>query len=148
MADKNDKFYGLKVLLCVSGGIAAYKAVELASKLTAANAKVQTIMTQSAQQLVGAKSFEAVTQSPVYTDLWASGENHNSNHIRLSQWADVIVVAPATANIIGKIANAICDDLLSTMLCVCWQKPILLAPAMNDNMWNNPAVQKNVATIK
>ena len=148
MTDKNDKLEGLKVLLCVSGGIAAYKAVELASKLTAANAKVQTIMTQSAQQLVGAKSFEAVTHSPVYTDLWASSEIHNSNHISLSQWADIIVVAPATANTIGKMANAICDNLLSTMLCVCWQKPTLLAPAMNDNMWNNPAIQKNVETLR
>ena len=148
MTDKNDKLEGLKVLLCVSGGIAAYKAIELASKLTAANAKVQTIMTQSAQQLVGAKSFEAVTRARVYTDLWMSNESYSSNHTSLTQWADIIVVAPATANTIGKMANAICDNLLSTTLCACWQKPTLLAPAMNDNMWNNPAVQKNVETLR
>ncbi|MBC8216876.1 MAG: bifunctional 4'-phosphopantothenoylcysteine decarboxylase/phosphopantothenoylcysteine synthetase, partial [Planctomycetes bacterium] len=103
------------VLLGVSGGVAAYKAVDLASKLTALGAAVKTIMTENAQRFVGAKSFEAVTCSAVFTTLWSSPEEHKSTHITLVDWADIVVVAPATANIIGKAANGICDDLLSTM---------------------------------
>ena len=141
-------FEQLKVLLCVSGGIAAYKSVELASSLIAAGTFVKTVMTSSAGKLVGAKSFEAVTNAPVYTDLWELGVPESIKHISLVEWADIIVVAPATANIIGKFANGICDDLLSTILCVCWSKPILLAPAMNVEMWNNPSVQRNINILK
>jgi len=138
----------LNILLGVSGGIAAYKAVDLASKLTVAGAGVNTVMTESACRLVGPKSFEAVTGSAVFTSLWDTSEEYEIDHIALVDWADIVVVAPATANIIGKIANGICDDLLSTTLCVCWAKPTLLAPAMNNNMWTNPAVQRNVETAK
>ena len=147
MAQKNIFSNGVNILLGVSGGIAAYKAVDLASKLTAAKATVNTIMTEAACQLVGPKSFEAVTCSSVYTNLWVK-----PGHISIADWADIVVVAPATANIIGKIANGICDDLLSTTLCACW--PLiksgyaLLAPAMNNNMWDNSAVQRNVKTVK
>ena len=138
----------LNVLLGVSGGVAAYKAVDLASKLAGAGAKVKTVMTENACKLVGPKSFEAVTSSAVLTSMWETAEGHDIGHIALLDWADVVVVAPATANIIGKIANGICDDLLSTVLCACWVKPVLLAPAMNSNMWNNPAVQQNIKTVK
>ena len=144
----------LNILLGISGGIAAYKAVDLASKLIAAGFKVTTVMTDAACQLVGPKSFEAITCSAVYTNLWANHvfQIEKPGHINLAEWADIVVVAPATANIIGKIANGICDDLLSTTLCACW--PLiksgcaLLAPAMNNNMWENPAVQRNVKTIE
>ncbi len=143
---------GLNILLGVSGGIAAYKAVDLASKLTAAGAMVNTIMTENACKLVGPKSFEAVTCSSVFTSLWSSIEEYKIEHIALVDWADIIVVSPATANIIGKIANGICDDLLSTTLCVAWplikSGAVLLAPAMNNNMWSNPSVQHNVETVK
>ncbi len=148
MAGKGTNLGGLKVLLGVSGGVAAYKAVDLASKLTAAGAEVRTVMTESAGRLVGPKSFEAVTGSAVFTSLWSEQQEYKISHIALAEWADIVVVAPATANIIGKIANGICDDLLSTVLCVCWDKPVLLAAAMNDNMWRNPAVQRNVETVK
>jgi phosphopantothenoylcysteine decarboxylase/phosphopantothenate--cysteine ligase len=137
----------LHILLGVSGGIAAYKAVDLASKLTTAGAEVKTVMTEAACQLVGPKSFEAVTRAAVFTSLWERSEEYKISHINLVDWANVIVVAPATANIIGKIANGICDDLLSTMLCACWARPALLAPAMNNNMWDNPAVQHNVKRV-
>jgi len=136
------------VLLGVSGGVAAYKAVDLASKLTALGAAVKTVMTQNACRFVGAKSFEAVTDQAVFTSLWSSPEEYRSTHIALVDWADLVVVAPATANIIAKAANGICDDLLSTTLCAAWHKPMLLAPAMNCNMWANPAVQRNVQTLK
>ena len=141
-------YKGLKILLGVSGGIAAYKVVDLASKLTAGGAVVKTAMTQNACQLITPKSFEAVTNSAVYTNLWAPSEEHKSTHINLVEWADVVVIAPATANIIAKAANGICDDLVSTILCVCWQKPTVLAPAMNDCMWENPAVQRNVEAVR
>jgi phosphopantothenoylcysteine synthetase/decarboxylase len=130
-------------MLAVSGGIAAYKAIDLASKLTAEGAEVRTVLTESAVNLVSAKSFEAVTGGAAHTSMWEQQE-FKIGHINLADWADIIIVAPATANIIGKFANGICDDLLSTMLCACWAKPMLFAPAMNDKMWSNPAVQENI----
>jgi len=152
MALKKTNLKGFNILLGVSGGVAAYKAVDLASRLTAAGAKVNTVMTEAACQLVGPKSFEAVTNSAVFTTLWSTSEEYKISHINLADRADIVVVAPATANIIGKIANGICDDLLSTILCACWplikSGAALLAPAMNSNMWDNPAVQQNIKTVK
>jgi len=148
MAKGEPNLDGIKVLLGVSGSVAAYKAVELASKLTASGAAVKTVMTQNACRLVAAKSFEAVTGSAVYTSLWDGAEPYCIGHTALVDWADIVVVAPATANIIGKMANGICDDLLSTTLCVCWARPVLMAPAMNNNMWENPAVRRNVERLK
>jgi phosphopantothenoylcysteine decarboxylase/phosphopantothenate--cysteine ligase len=141
---------GLKVLLGVSGGVAVYKAVDLASKLTAAGAVVDTVMTDNACKFVLPKSFEAVTRRPVHTSMWvpSSSAGFEIGHISLADSCQFVIVAPATANIIGKMANGICDDLLSTALCACWQKKILFAPAMNEKMWTNPAVQKNVETLK
>ena len=142
----------LNILLGVSGGVAAYKAVDLASKLTTRGARVSTVMTEAACRLVGPKSFEAVTGSAVYTTMWNTPDDYEISHIALVDSADLVVVAPATANIIGKIANGICDDLLSTVLCACWPRiesgAALLAPAMNDRMWANPVVQNNVKTVK
>lgn len=162
MAQKGIFSNGVNILLGVSGGIAAYKAVDLASKLVAAGARVSTVMTEAACQLVGPKSFEAVTCSSVYTSLWSNhirvpakrgpSKLEKPGHVNLADWADIVVVAPATADIIGKIANGICDDLLSTTLCACWplikSGSALLAPAMNNNMWDNPAVQRNVKQVK
>ena len=136
------------VLLGVTGGVAAYKAVALASKLAALGAAVKTVMTENACRFVGPKSFEAVTCSAVFSSMWSPPEYHKSTHIALVAWADIVVVAPATANIIAKAANGICDDLLSTTLCAASAKPILMAPAMNSNMWNNQAVQQNVNALK
>jgi len=138
----------LNILLGVTGGIAAYKAVDLAGKLTTAGANVRTAMTASACQLVGPKSFEAVTGAPVFTSLWSDPQGHQMSHIALADWAQIVVVAPATADIIAKAANGICDDLLSTVLCTCWATPTLFAPAMNTRMWENPATQRNVQTLR
>lgn len=148
----NPEIKNKNILLGVSGGIAAYKVVDLASKLTAAGARVKTVMTDAACELVGPKSFEAVTRSLVFTSLWDTPGEYEIDHIALVDWADIVTVAPATANIIGKIANGICDDLLSTLLCAA--SPLiesgaaLLAPAMNNNMWVNKAVQRNIKTVK
>jgi len=151
----------LNILLGVTGGIAAYKAVDLASKLTGAGAGVRTVMTESACRLVAPKSFEAVTGAPVFTSLWSEpgpptrnsaletpAQGEQMSHIALADWAQIVVVAPATANIIAKVANGICDDLLSTVLCTCWATPTLFAPAMNTRMWENPATQHNVETLR
>lgn len=148
MKQETDNLNSLKVLLGITGGVAAYKAVEVASKLTARKAIVKTVMTRNACRLVTPKSLEAVTAWPVYTSLWFSPGQNEISHITLRDWADIIVLAPATANIIGKMANGICDDLLSTLLCAAWSKPILIAPAMNDDMWKNPAVQRNAKQLE
>lgn len=144
-------FKDINILLGVTGGVAAYKAVDLASKLTAAGANVNTVMTDNACRFIGPKSFEAVTNSGVFTDMWSTPEQFRFGHIALADWADIVVVAPATANIIGKVAHGICDEMLSTLLCACWplikSGAALFAPAMNDKMWANPAVQKNVEAV-
>jgi phosphopantothenoylcysteine synthetase/decarboxylase len=147
MAEKTSAISGLKVLLGVSGGAAVYKAVDLASKLTAAGALVDTVMTEAACKFVLPKSFEAVTGRCAFTSMWENPGGFQIGHISLSDACDIVVVSPATANIIGKAANGICDDLLSTTLCACWQKKVLFAPAMNEKMWLNPAVQWNVKTL-
>ncbi|GAI11015.1 unnamed protein product [marine sediment metagenome] len=148
MAKRKSNLGGMNILLGVSGGIAAYKAVDLAGKLTSAGALIKTVMTENACKLVGPKSFEAITNAQVFTSLWDVDNEHKIGHINLADWARIIVVAPATANIVAKIANGICDEILSTILCACWQKPTLLAPAMNEKMWTNPAVVRNIRTVK
>jgi len=147
MSKKSSNLNNLNILLGVTGGIAAYKAVDLAAKLITAGAKVHTIMTENAVQFVQPLSFQAVTGSQVHTSMWAESANFKINHIALAELADIVIIAPATANIIAKIANGICDDLLSTTLCALWDKPILLAPAMNTNMWTNPAVKWNIKAV-
>ncbi len=139
-------FDGKKILLGISGGIAAYKAADLASKLTGGGATVRTIMTDAACKLVGPATLGALTGQPVYTSLWGA-KDHTINHIQLVDWAECIVIAPATADMMAKMACGICDDLLSTTMCVCWDKKVLLAPAMNTKMWANPIVQKNLKVL-
>lgn len=148
MAAKEKKLESKTVLLVVTGGIAAYKVADLASKLTAAGSDVFVVMTENACNFVGPKTFEAITGNPVFTEMWSPRHEHGIGHVSLSQQADVIIVAPATANIIAKMAMGICDDMASTTLAAGWNKPIFVAPAMNDNMWSNPAVQKNIDTLK
>ncbi len=148
MAKENSIFKGLNVLLGVTGGVAAYKAVDLASKLTAPGALVDTVMTENACKFILPKSFEAVTGRAVYTSMWEMNAGFQISHISLADIADIVVVAPATANIIAKVAGGICDDLLSTTLCACWQKKVLFAPAMNEKMWTNPAVGQNVEKLR
>ena len=148
MGQEDRKLEAARVLLGISGGVAAYKAVELASKMAAGGATVRTVMTENACRLVGPKSLEAVTRQAVYTSLWEPAKDAAAGHVALADWAEVVVLAPATADIIGKAANGICDDLLSTTLCCCWSKPMVIAPAMNNRMWENPAVQANVEKLR
>lgn len=134
------------VCLGVSGGIGAYKAVEVARLLQKRGHDVQAVMTRSARKFVGPLTFEAITRRPVITGQFAPGINSNVEHIALASSAHLLLVAPATANIIGKFANGIADDFL-TSLHLATRAPILMAPAMNTNMWDHPAVQENLQRL-
>lgn len=134
------------VCLGVSGGIGAYKAVEVARLLQKRGHEVQAVMTRSARKFVAPLTFEAITRRPVITSQFAAGLNANVEHIALASSADLLLVAPATANIIGKFANGIADDFL-TSLHLATRAPILMAPAMNTNMWDHPAVQENLRRL-
>ena len=131
------------ILLCVSGGIAVYKAVNLTSKLTQANFNVKVIMTASAMKFVQPLSFQVMSRNDVYFDTFDEKDSSVVAHIDLADWADLILVAPATANIIGKLANGIADDMVSTTLLAA-TAPVWIAPAMNVNMYNHPAVMRNI----
>lgn len=139
---------GIKILLGVSGGIAAYKAAALASKLVKEGAAVSCILTANACRLVTPRTFEAITNRQVITDMWETGQSYKISHINILDDSDIIVVAPATANIIAKAAGGIADDMLSTTLCAGWAKKVLLAPAMNTGMWTNPATQRNISLLR
>jgi phosphopantothenoylcysteine decarboxylase/phosphopantothenate--cysteine ligase len=136
-----------QVLICVCGGIAAYKVCDVVSKLVQRGASVQVTMTAEAQHFVGATTFQALTARPVYTDLWTNLDAQDPQHIRLAQKSDLIVVAPATANVIAKMAHGLADDLISTLLLAANPRQILCAPAMNEAMWNHPATQRNCKTV-
>ncbi|GAH89419.1 unnamed protein product, partial [marine sediment metagenome] len=125
----------------------AYKSGEVTSRLVQAGAEVTVVMTESATRFVTPLTFETLSRRPVHVDLWRPAGEFNPRHVSLADWADLVVVAPATANIIGKFANGIADDLLSTLL-LAVDIPVILAPAMNNRMWANPAVQANVTHLK
>ncbi|UED77187.1 bifunctional phosphopantothenoylcysteine decarboxylase/phosphopantothenate--cysteine ligase CoaBC [Brevibacillus sp. DP1.3A] len=134
---------GKRIVLGVSGGIAAYKAAALTSKLTQAGALVHVILTESALQFIQPLTFQALSHLPVYTDTFTEPDPHVISHIELADRADLVLIAPATANVIGKMANGIADDMLTTTV-LATKAPIMVAPAMNVNMYNHPAVIANM----
>src|SRR5947208_1915022 len=134
------------IALGVTGGIGAYKAVEVARGLQKRGHDVVAIMTRSARKFVGEVTFEAITRRPVITDQYARGANANIEHIALATDIGLLLIAPATANVIGKLANGIADDFL-TSLYLATRAPVLIAPAMNTNMLEHPAVQRNLQTL-
>ncbi|MFL0363024.1 bifunctional phosphopantothenoylcysteine decarboxylase/phosphopantothenate--cysteine ligase CoaBC [Pseudobacillus sp. 179-B 2D1 NHS] len=135
-----------KILLCVTGGIAVYKAAALTSKMVQAGAEVKVIMTASACEFVTPLTFQALSRNEVYTNTFDEKHPEVIAHIDLADWADLILVAPATANMIGKLANGIADDMISTTL-LASTAPVWVAPAMNVHMYEHPAVKKNLATL-
>ena len=137
---------GKKILLCVTGGIAVYKAAALTSKLTQAGAQVKVILSESAVNFVAPLTFQALSRHDVYTDTFDEKDSKVIAHINLADWADLILVAPATANVIGKLANGIADNMITTTLLAA-SSPIWIAPAMNVHMYSHPAVQKNIETL-
>jgi len=134
---------GKKILLGVTGGIAAYKAVEIVSRLRKAGAEVRVVMTREATEFVTELTFREISGNPVAVDMWAPVQHWNVAHIALAEWADAVLVAPATANIIAKAALGVADDMLSTTL-LAVTAPVFFAPAMNSNMYAHPATQKNL----
>lgn len=136
-----------KIILGVCGSIAAYKVAELARNLTLAGARVDVILTEAAERFVGRATFQAVTGRPVLTDMWELPEDGVVGHVSLGVQADIVVVAPATANTLARIAAGICDDLLTTTVLVT-QAPILCAPAMNPQMYAATVTQENIATLR
>lgn len=135
-----------KILLGVTGGIAAFKAASLCSKLVQQGAEVRVIMTESATKFITELTLQALSKNPVYTDTFDEKNPMAIAHIDLADWADLVLIAPATANIIGKMAAGIADDMLSTTL-LATQAPIMLAPAMNVHMYVHPAVTRNLAEL-
>ena len=138
---------GKRILLGLTGGIAAYKAAELARRLVKGGADVRVAMTEAATRFITPVTLQALTGQPVWTDLWDARVPDNMAHIELSRDRDLIVVAPASADFLAKLAHGLADDLLST-LCVARRCPLLVAPAMNVEMWQNAATQRNVATLR
>jgi phosphopantothenoylcysteine decarboxylase/phosphopantothenate--cysteine ligase len=135
-----------RVLLGVTGGIAAYKSPDLVRRLIERGADVQVVMTAAAQRFVSPMTFQAVSARPTRSDLWDNTAEAAMGHIELARWAQIVLIAPATADFIARLAGGRADDLLST-LCVATEAPIMLAPAMNRVMWANKATQANVATL-
>ncbi len=132
-----------KILLCVTGGIAVYKAVALVSKLSQAGADVKVMMTESAMEFVTPLTFQAMSRNDVYFDTFDEKDSRVIAHIDLADWADLVVVAPATANVIGKLANGIADDMVTTTL-LATTAEVWIAPAMNVHMYENKAVIRNI----
>src|SRR5438128_8209287 len=141
-----EELRGLRIALLVSGGIAAYKVVDLASALTQAGSEVRVAMTPSATRFVGPPTFQGVTGNPVLTGIWAPLGSPEP-HVFLGDWAQLILVAPATANVIGRVAAGRSDDIVTATLLAA-RCPGVIAPAMNDAVWAKEAVQENVTTLR
>lgn len=136
-----------QILLGITGGVAAYKAAELARLLIKASYEVQVVMTEAATHFIAPATFQALTGRPVFTDLWDKRIDNGMAHIEFTRDADLALIAPASANFVGKLAHGLADDLLST-LCLARDCPLLVAPAMNRQMWENPATQRNVQLLR
>ena len=138
---------GKRILLGVTGGIAAYKSPDLVRRLRERGAEVQVVMTAGAREFVTATTFQAVSGRPVRTDLWDAAAEAAMGHIELARWADVVLIAPATADFLARLATGQADDLLTT-LCLATEATVAVAPAMNHVMWSNAATRANVATLQ
>ena len=132
-----------RIVLGITGSIAAYKAVEVVSSLMKQGNHVTVIMTSNAQRFVNPLTFQSISKSRVITDLFIDTGNYDPNHISLAEDADIMIVAPATANFIGKVVSGIADDAL-TCTVMAARSPVIIAPAMNDSMYLNPVVQENI----
>ncbi len=146
-SDVSQALKGQRILLCVGGGIAAYKSLELVRRLRDAGAQVQVAMTAGAQQFVTALSFQALSGQPTRTSLWDSAAEAAMGHIELARWASRVLIAPATADLLAHLAHGLADDLVTT-LALATTAPISVCPAMNHIMWKHPATQANLATLR
>jgi len=136
------------IIIGVTGSIAAYKSADIVHRFFKEGYQVEVIMTKAATEFITPLTFRSLTQNDVYTEMFQNDFPNEVKHISLAQKADVVLIAPATANIIGKLAGGIGDDMLSTTILAVKDKPVFIAPAMNTNMWRNPIVQENIAKLK
>ena len=147
-AEKLPALDGYEVLLCVTGGIAGYKSPELTSRLVQSGAGVSVAMTESGTRFVAPLTFQTLSGRQVYSSMWQSATSYEAQHLALTEQADLMIVAPATANIIAKMAVGIADDLVSALaLSACGACETLIAPSMNTRMWEAPATQANVQRL-
>lgn len=140
-------FKNKTIIVGVTGGIACYKACEIVRLLVTQGAKVHVTMTKAAQEFVTPMTFQALSQNPVHTNIFDLTQESEMGHIQLADNSDLILIAPATANFMAKVAHGICDDLLSTIICVT-RAPVVFAPAMNVHMYQNKITQKNIGLLK
>ena len=138
---------GKTIVLGVTGGIAAYKTADLTRRLVEAGAEVHVMMTRAAREFVTPLTLQTLSGHPVHTDLFNLTEEQQISHIALADKADLVLIAPATADILAKIAHGICDDLLTTVICAT-RATVVLAPSMNVHMWENPITQENVERLR
>src|SRR5258706_7535576 len=143
----NPPMQGQRIIVGVTGGIAAYKSAELVRRLIERGAEVQVVMTAAAREFITATTFQALSGRPVRDSLWDAAAEAAMGHIELARWANLIVVAPASADFLARLAQGRADDLLTT-LCLATEAPICVAPAMNRLLWANAATQANVATLQ
>ena len=137
------------ILVGVTGGIAAFKSASIVSLLKKKGYNVKVVMTENATNIIGPLTLETLSKNRVYVDMWDKNPHYEVEHISLADWADIVLIAPATYNIIGKVANGIADDMLSTILsAVSLRKPVFFALAMNVNMYENPILNENINRLK
>ncbi len=140
---------GRKVLLGVSGGIACFKAAALCSMLVQSGAAVRVVMTRAARKFIGPVTFQALTGQAVITSIWQRDDHPESQHVGLARWCEAMVIAPATADLIARLAAGLCDDPVTLAAAALPRNtPLLLAPAMNEQMWESPITQRNLATLR
>ncbi len=143
----NEPMRGKRIILGVTGGIAAYKSAELVRRLTERGAEVQVVMTAAAREFVTATTFQALSGRPVRDSLWDAAAEAAMGHIELARWAELVLIAPASAGFLARLAGGLADDLLAT-LCLATSAPIVVVPAMNQQMWANAATQANIETLR
>jgi len=142
------KLSGKHIVVALSGGIACYKTATLVSRLVQRGADVRVLMTEAATRFVGPLTFQALSGKPVLSSIWQADDHPDSQHVGVARWADLMVIAPATANTLAKLAHGLTDDVVSLTACALPEgTPLLIAPAMNADMWGSPIVQKNVDTL-
>ena len=138
-----------RVLVALTGGIACYKTAILVSSLAQAGADIRVLMTEAATKFVGPLTFQSLSGKPVIDSIWQADDRPDAQHVGLAQWAELLIIAPATADIIAKLAAGVCDDVVSLAACALPRTTqVLIAPAMNAQMWENPITQRNMDTVK
>lgn len=137
----------MNILLGISGSIAAYRAADLANGLTKKGHAVRTVITRGGAAFITPLTIQTLTKQPVYTDVFCEDDPSAVQHIALAQWADIVLIAPASADIIARLASGIADDMLGTTMLAAWKKPRILCPAMNTDMYENPVTQRNLRIL-